>query len=64
MEAAERKAFRLGKKLAADIRAGKVYPKQETVHRQTGEYFRQLVEMNRKEWAHEFEYWRRQPQKK
>lgn len=64
MDAAERKAFRLGKKLAADIRAGKVYPKQETVHRQTGEYFRQLVEMNRKEWAHEFEYWRRQPKKK
>lgn len=58
MEAAERKSFRLGKKLAGDIRTGRVYTKQEKIHRETGEYFRQLVAMNRKEWPHEYEYWR------
>jgi hypothetical protein len=59
MEAAERKAFRLGKKLAADIRAKKVYTKQEIIHRENEEYFRQLVAKNRKEWAHEYEFWSR-----
>jgi multimeric flavodoxin WrbA len=59
MEAAERKSFRLGKKLAEDIRVRRVYAKQETIHRETGEYFRQLITMHRKEWVHEYEFWRR-----
>jgi multimeric flavodoxin WrbA len=59
MAAAERKSFRLGKKLAGDIRAKRVYTKQDNIHRQTGEYFRQLVTMNRNEWAHEYEFWSR-----
>jgi hypothetical protein len=64
MEAAERKSFRLGKKLAADIRAGRAYPKQERIQRETGEYFRQLVTMNRKEWAHEYEFLSKASKKK
>jgi multimeric flavodoxin WrbA len=59
MAAAERKSFRLGKKLAGDIRAKRVYTKQDNIHRQTGEYFRQLVTMNKNEWVHEYEFWRR-----
>jgi hypothetical protein len=59
LEAAERKSFRLGKKLAADIKARRVYTKQENIHRATGEYFRQLVTMNKNEWVHEYEFWRR-----
>jgi hypothetical protein len=59
MAAAERKSFRLGKKLAGDIRAKRVYTKQDNIHRQTGEYFRQLVTMNKNEWVHEYEYWRK-----
>jgi len=57
--AAERKSFRLGKKLAGDIRAKRVYTKQDNIHRQTGEYFRQLVTINKNEWVHEYEFWRR-----
>ena len=59
MAAAERKSFRLGKKLAGDIRAKRVYTKQDNIHRQTGEYFRQLVTINKSEWVHEYEFWRR-----
>jgi multimeric flavodoxin WrbA len=58
-EAAERKSFRLGKKLAGDIRARRVYTKQEKIHRETGEYFRQLVTLNKNEWVHEYEFWSR-----
>jgi multimeric flavodoxin WrbA len=59
MAAAERKSFRLGKKLAADIKARRVYTKQANIHRATGEYFRQLVAMNKDEWVHEYEFWSR-----
>ena len=59
METAEKKAYRLGKKLAEDIRAGRVYAKQEKIHRATGEYFRQLVAMNKDEWIHEHQFWSR-----
>ncbi len=64
MEAAEQKSFRLGKKLAMDIRTGRVYARQEKIHKENEEYFRKLVTMNRKEWAHEYEYWRRMPKRR
>ncbi len=63
-EAAERKAFRLGKKLEEDIRTGRVYTRQLKVHRETEEYFRQLVAKHRNEWAHEFEFWSKASKKK
>jgi multimeric flavodoxin WrbA len=59
METAEKKAYRLGKKLAEDIGARRVYAKQERIHRVTGEYFRQLVAMNKDEWIHEHKFWSR-----
>jgi multimeric flavodoxin WrbA len=57
MEAAEKKAFRLGKTLAADVRAKRVYRMQERIHKENSEYFRQLVEMNKTEWIHEHNFW-------
>jgi multimeric flavodoxin WrbA len=57
MEAAVRKAFRLGQKLVGDILARRVYPRQQRIHKETGEYFRQLVERNKAEWAHEHDFW-------
>jgi len=59
METAERKAFRLGEKLAADVRARRVYIKQGRIHEETGKYFRQLVDMNKDEWTHEHKFWSR-----
>jgi multimeric flavodoxin WrbA len=59
MEAAEKKAFRLGKTLAADIRTKRVYRRQERIHKENSEYFRQLVEMNKNEWIHEHNFWSR-----
>ena len=59
MEAAERKSFRLGKKLAEDIRAKRVYTKQRMIHQENSKYFRQLVDMNKDEWVHEHAFWSR-----
>ena len=59
MEAAEKKAFRLGKKLAEDIRAKQVYIRQARIHKENRKYFRQLVDRNKDEWIHEHEFWSR-----
>jgi len=59
MEAAEKKAFRLGKTMAEDIRTTRVYLKQERIHKENSKYFRQLVEMNKDEWSHEHDFWER-----
>jgi len=59
MEAAERKAVRLGKRLAEDIGTKKVYTKQKTIHEENRKYFRQLINMNKDEWIHEYKYWSR-----
>ncbi len=58
MEAAERKSLRLGKKLAEDVRTGRVYEKQRGIHRENSRYFRRLVAMNKDEWIHEHAFWR------
>jgi hypothetical protein len=59
MEAAIRKSVRLGEKLAEDIRTKRVYIKQSRIHEQNGKYFRQLVNMNKDEWIHEYKFWSR-----
>jgi multimeric flavodoxin WrbA len=59
MDAAERKAFRLGAKLVGDIRAGRVYPRQRKIHEENKKYFRKLVDMHKDEWVHEHEFWSR-----
>ncbi len=63
MEAAEQKAFRLGKKLAGDIKAKRVYIAQERIHEENRRYFRKLVEMNKDEWIHEHDFWSRRQKK-
>jgi multimeric flavodoxin WrbA len=59
MEAAVRKSVRLGEKLAEDIRTKRVYAKQSRIHRENSEYFRQLVNMKKDEWIHEYKFWSR-----
>jgi multimeric flavodoxin WrbA len=59
MEDAEKQAFVLGQELAEAIRSKKVFPDQETVHRERREYFKALVEKNKDIWAHEHEHWKR-----
>lgn len=57
MQAAERKAVRLGKKLADDVRTKRIYKKQRMIHQENSRYFRQLVNMNKDEWIHEHRFW-------
>ena len=59
MEAVEKKAFRLGKKLSEDIRGKRIYLRQARIHKENSEYFRQLVERNKDEWIHEHDFWSR-----
>ena len=59
MESAEKQAFTLGQELVEAIRSKKVYPDQELVHRERGEYFKALVEMNKEIWTSEYEHWKK-----
>ena len=59
MEAAEKKAFMLGKDLTEAIKSKRVYSEQESVHQERREYFKTLVELNKDIWAHEYEHWSR-----
>ena len=56
---AERRAFRLGGKLADDIGAKRTYPAQEKTKEANRAYFRDLVAMRKDDWAHEYRYWQR-----
>jgi pyruvate/2-oxoglutarate dehydrogenase complex dihydrolipoamide dehydrogenase (E3) component len=59
LENAESKAFQLGEKLVRDIRRKKIYKRQQRVQEANREYFRDLVRMNKDEWVHEYEFWKR-----
>jgi hypothetical protein len=59
IEEAERKALALGKSLAEDIRAKRDYIEQRKMQKETREYFKRLVKMNKDNWEHEYEYWNR-----
>ncbi len=56
-ENSENKAFRLGCKLAEDIRSGRIYRTQKRKHEENKKYFQNLVKMYKDEWIHEYEYW-------
>jgi multimeric flavodoxin WrbA len=58
-EAAEKKAFQLGKSLAEDIRNKRDYAEQRTIHEGIAEHFKSLVKMNKDSWEHEYEHWSR-----
>jgi multimeric flavodoxin WrbA len=57
LDDAEKKALRLGEKLAGDIRAQKVYAKQKKILEKNRKYFQALVKIHKDEWPHEYEYW-------
>ena len=59
MEAAEKKAFELGKSLAGDISAKRDYIEQREMLEENREYFKRLVKMHQRDWEHEYEYWNR-----
>ena len=58
-ENAERRAFRLGKDLADDIGAKRIYQGQGRIMEENRAYFRDLVTMYKDEWTHEYKYWQR-----
>jgi len=56
---AEKRAFHLGETLTEDIKTRKKYIDQEQILSENRKYFQTLVQMNKDEWVHEFEYWNR-----
>ena len=56
---AERRAYDLGKVLAAAIEANVAYPLQEEMHREMRERMKALVQRNKNRWHHEYQYWER-----
>jgi multimeric flavodoxin WrbA len=58
-EAAEKKAFQLGKSLSEDIRNKRDYAEQRKMQEGIAEHFKSLVKMNKDNWEHEYEYWSR-----
>lgn len=58
IEAAEKQAFALGQELVNAIRTKKIYPDQETVHKERREFFKGMVEKNKDIWTHQYEYWK------
>ena len=59
MKNAEKKAYRLGESMVRDIRAGKIYRKQDRKHEENRKYFQNLVNMHKDEWVHEYKYWQK-----
>jgi multimeric flavodoxin WrbA len=59
LEAAEKKAFELGKSLAGDISSKRDYIEQREMLEENREFFKRLVKMHQNDWEHEYEYWNR-----
>lgn len=57
LEQAAENAEELGKKLAKSIRGEIKYPDQDEMHRQTTEYFCQLVKSDKERFAHDYEWY-------
>jgi len=57
LEQAAGTADELGKKLAKSIRGEIKYPDQDETHRQSTEYFCQLVKFNKDKFAHDYEWY-------
>ncbi len=54
----EKDAYKLGTVLADAIINAVVYPEQEKLLRERGEYMRNLVLMNKDIWTHEYDFWK------
>ena len=57
LQAAEKDAHELGKKLARSIRGEVTYPDQDEAHRQRREYFCELVKSHKDRFAHEYDWY-------
>jgi len=57
LEQAARNAEELGKKLVKSIRGELKYPDQDEMHRQTTEYFCQLVKSDKERFAHDYDWY-------
>lgn len=59
LDPATKDAYELGRKLVRSIRGEHQFPEQEERHRQTREYFCQLVKANKEKFAHEYDWYER-----
>ncbi len=57
VEEKKAEAFKLGRKLAMDIKEKKAYPDQLELIEKAKLHFRQIIEARKKEWAGEYQYW-------
>lgn len=54
---AGKEAYNLGKKLVQSIRGEHAYPEQDEMHRQTREYFCELVKYDRERFSHDYDWY-------
>ncbi|MGD0172086.1 MAG: flavodoxin family protein [Halobacteriota archaeon] len=57
LDAAINEASKLGTTLAESIQTKRAYPAQEKEIAERRAFFVRLIEANREEWAHQYEYW-------
>jgi multimeric flavodoxin WrbA len=57
LDAAINEASTLGTKLAESIKTTRAYPAQEKEIAQRRAFFSQLIEANKVDWGHQYEYW-------
>ena len=50
-------AFRLGKRMAADMRVKKLYPEQMKLIEENKEHFARIIELRKNDWLGEYQYW-------
>jgi len=60
IEENKEEAIKLGRKFAVDIQEGKAYPDQLELIEKGKRHFSRIVEVKKKEWAGEYQYWRDQ----
>ena len=50
-------AYRLGEKLAGDIKEKKVFPEQMEIIQAGKEHFKRIIQLRKDEWQEEYQYW-------
>jgi len=51
-------AFKLGKKLAKDIKQKNIYPKQIELIEKGKQHFREIIKSRKNDWQEEYQYWK------
>jgi len=57
VEEKKKEAFKLGEKLAMDMKEKKAYPDQLEFIEKAKQHFRQIIEARKEEWKEEYQYW-------